>query len=126
MTKTINRQVWWGVREDGNNVLVEIGIECRDNYDAIELAEVIAKHMERGNLSLKFDGGKNGTRAVGMPFVYEIRYFDHTASYGDDSGDLKGLYETEALALKHAQNMADAMLGAFAQTGVAEVSTVIA
>lgn len=42
----------WRVREEGNRVIIEF--TCRDNYDAIELAEIVAKGMAEGELTLEF------------------------------------------------------------------------
>lgn len=44
--------VIWTVREEGNKVIVEI--TCRDNYEAIELAEVIAEGIKEGHLEMEF------------------------------------------------------------------------
>jgi hypothetical protein len=54
----------WNVREDGNRVIVEF--ICRDNYEAIELGEIIALGMSEGEITFEFedtegdpsDGGK--------------------------------------------------------------------
>jgi hypothetical protein len=45
--------VRWAVREDGNTVILEI--TCRDNYEAIELAEVIAAGIGSGGFTLEFE-----------------------------------------------------------------------
>jgi hypothetical protein len=42
----------WSVREEGNVVIIEI--TCRDNYEAIELGEVIGQGMALGSLTLEF------------------------------------------------------------------------
>ena len=49
----------WSVREDGNTVIVEFF--CRDNYEAIELAEVIAEGMRTGSLEFEFDEDGSST-----------------------------------------------------------------
>jgi hypothetical protein len=47
------RPVRWSVREEGNTVIVEV--ECRDDYQAIELCEVIAAGIREGHLELEFE-----------------------------------------------------------------------
>ena len=41
----------WGVIEDGNRVLIEF--ICRDNYEAIEMAEVCADGLADGELTIE-------------------------------------------------------------------------
>ncbi|HXE08417.1 MAG TPA: hypothetical protein VN612_10995 [Acidobacteriaceae bacterium] len=43
----------WSVREEGNAVILEFG--CRDNYEAIELAEVLALAIGEGHLEMEFE-----------------------------------------------------------------------
>lgn len=51
-------RVEWSVREDGNKVIVEFTL--RHNYEAIELAEVIAAGMRSGELTLEFENDGHG------------------------------------------------------------------
>lgn len=41
----------WGVREVGNMVIIEF--ECRNNYEAIEMAEVCAVALAEGELTIE-------------------------------------------------------------------------
>ena len=45
--------VEWTVREEGNKVIVEFVL--RDNYEAIELCEIVAEGMREGYLELEFE-----------------------------------------------------------------------
>lgn len=46
----------WAVREEGRRVIIEV--ECRDAYQAIQLAEVVAKGVASGRLELEFEHAK--------------------------------------------------------------------
>lgn len=43
----------WSVREAGAKVIIEV--ECRDAYQAIQLAEVVANGIAGGHLELEFN-----------------------------------------------------------------------
>ena len=52
MSEDHDHPVRWSVREEGNRVILEWML--RDNYEAIELAEVIAEGIREGELTLEF------------------------------------------------------------------------